>query len=148
MTGNLIEIKVLNRRGRWKVGHDRHITKSPVRPFVVVVMQPSFENIPQMLFTENNKVVETLGFNSGNAAFSVGIQIRSPRRNRPELDTIEFEDRTELFRELCIAVTNDVRGLELGLFVGKDHAHVPSHLRHPRAVGIGRHAGDVDLACV
>jgi len=62
--------------------------------------------------------------------------------------TIQFKDRAELGSELCIAVADDVGRLKLGRLFGKEHAHILCNLSHPDAVGIGRHAGNVNAACV
>ena len=101
-----------------------------------------------MALTKDDEMVETFCFCAADPRLGVGIQVGCPWWNGPELDAIGFQDGTELLGELAVPIANDVRRLELGAFLSEDHAHVPSDLGHPDAVGIGRHAGNVNAASV
>lgn len=114
----------------------------------MIIVEPLFEKATQVLLAENNKPIETLPLDPLYPGFREGIRIWTQRRNGPEFEAIGFEDRTELLRELAVPIQDDVCGLVLVWLFVEDHAHVAGLLGHPRAIGVGRHAGDVDTPCV
>jgi hypothetical protein len=148
MTNDIFQAEFMKRSRRWQNSIDRHIAKPLVGTGSVIKVCPLVENMPQVVLAEDDEVIETLCFRPPHIRLRVGIQIWTMWWISPELYTIGFQDRTELLGELAVAITYDVSGSELSGLFTEEHAHVPCDLSHPGAIGIGRHAGNVNAAGV
>ena len=62
-----------------------------------------------MFFTEDDEVVQDLCASPPYPSLGERIQIRTSRRNWPELDVVGFQNCTELFGELGIAIADNMR---------------------------------------
>ena len=148
MADDLVHVELAGWCRWWQFGVDRCIAKRLMGTEFVVVGQPLCENISQVRLTKDDEMVQDLCAYSTHPGLSDRIQIWRSWRNGPELDAVEFEDRTELRSELGVTIANDVSGSKVSFFLSEDDAHVPSHLRHPRTVGIGRHANNMNATRV
>jgi hypothetical protein len=119
---DVFETKLMERSRRWQCSIDGHVAETLARPLKMIVDQPRLENMPEMVLTEDHEMVETLCLRAAHPDFGIGIQVRTPGWNGPELDAVGFQDRTELGSELRVAVSDDVDGLELGRLFGKEHS--------------------------
>jgi len=148
VTDDFVQAEFVERR-RWRqIGVDRCISEPLVRTEIVIVDHPLLKNMPQMIFAKDDEVVETFSFCSPHPALRVRIQIRTAWWDGPEINTVGFQDGAEFFGELGIAITNDVRRLELSLLFAENHAHISSHYRHPTSIRIGCHAGNMNASRV
>ena len=148
MTDDVVQAQSLQRLRRRRLARNGHVAETLVRPELVIIDQPLLYDVPQMAFAEDEKVVEDLMLGPLHPDFGERVQVWRPCRNGAKLDTIGLQDGAELGSELAVAVTDDVRGLKLGRLLGEDHAHVACDLGHPRTIGIGSHAGQVDATGV
>ena len=92
MTDNLIQVELVGGCWWWQFGVDGSITEPLMGAAFVIIGQPLFDNMPQVCLSENNKMVEALGFCSAHPSFRVGVQIGAPRWNRSEIDAIGFQN--------------------------------------------------------
>ena len=114
----------------------------------MIMGKPLAEDVPQVFLAEDDEVIQHLLTCTGHPAFAKGIHLGTSWRDRPEFYAVRFEDRTELLGELAVTISDDVSRLVLIRLFGEEQAHVAGLLGHPRAVGVGRHAGDVHAASV
>ena len=143
VTDNVFQSELAERSRRWQRRIDWHVAEPLVRPTFVIEFCPLGEDVPQVALAEDDEVVQDFCACAAHPAFAIGIQVGRSRWNRAELDTIGFQDGTELLGELRVPIANDVSGLELHGLFAEEHAHVASYLGHPDAVRIGRHAGGI-----
>ena len=97
-------------RRRWRhIDHDRSVAEPLMGTELVVMGQPFLKDVAQVLLAEDDEPIEALGLRAAHPRLGVGIQIGTPGRNRPERDAIGLQDRTELFGELAVPITDDMR---------------------------------------
>ena len=114
-----------------------------VNPFVVIVFEILGENVAQLFFGGENKVIETLLSDGPHEPLRVGIQIRTARWQFHGFHAGGFENAVELVRVQRIAVVDQV------LLAGQEAAlttDIASNLLHPRTIRLCIDAEDLHFA--
>jgi len=148
MADNVLPTEVFHRFARRQVAGDGHIAQALMRAKPMIIGEPRIEDVPKVPLAENDEVVQHLVLGALHPGLGEWVHVRTPRRNRPELNAVVLQNRTELGGELAVAVADDVRRSVFGRLFGEDDAHVSRGLGHPNGVGIGRHPGNVNAAGV
>jgi len=76
-------------RRRW-VTSDRHVTEPLMGSTCMIVAEPASKDMPQVVFAEDNEMVQDLVLGPLHPSFGKRIQIRRTRRNGSELNLIGF----------------------------------------------------------
>ena len=67
-----------------------------------------FDEISQVVLAQNDEMIEALLPKALRPSLRVGVLIWRPNGSAFQFHTIGFQDRLELFRELCIPIANDI----------------------------------------
>ena len=114
-----------------------------VYPLMMIVLEILGQDVPQLLFGEEDQVTETLLFDGSHEAFRVGIQIGAAWGQFHWLHPGGLENTLKLGRIQWVAVMDQVL---LASEEASVTAYVSSDLRHPGTVGLSRQAEDLHFA--
>ena len=87
---DVFQAKILNGRRRWQVDVDQHIAETLMRSELVVVGEPTREEMLQVVFTENDEMVQDFMLGALHPGFGKGVHVRWACRNRTELDAVRL----------------------------------------------------------
>jgi hypothetical protein len=97
-----------------------------------------------MVLAEDHEVVECFGFDALHKPFCDRVQIRLPRANTDNLDTLVLENISEEGTELGVEIM-DQEARFVGIRI-KLQTHVLGLLSYPGRIGIGAHPSDMNAA--
>ena len=118
------------------------IVHGGVRAQGVVVMDKLLEQIFEMNFPEDKKVIEAFAADGGDEAFGVGVHVRGAERGFEDAESLLLEEVVKGFAELGVAVA-DEDGFAGGMHVLGDGLDL---LKEPEFVGVFGDGGEVDAA--
>jgi hypothetical protein len=115
-------------------------------PLCMVMRNIFAQRPPQGALTKENELRQTLILHRSHPALSIGVQVRTSRRQRERLDLTRFDDRSEGDSALGIAIMQEIPTVSEG--AASFHGHVPGDLLHPSLVRMNGNPGDVHLAAL
>lgn len=112
------------------------VVDSLVWPEGVIVSGILLHEMIQVVFAEGDEMVENFLLDRLNDPFAVGVQIRTVDGEFDRLAAGRLENAVELFRELRVAVVNEVPGRTSHQVLDL-HAGISRLLSDPGRVGVG-----------
>ena len=73
MADNVVQLELIEWHRRRKVAHDGHVADASMRPLEKIMTEPGSQDMPQMVFTKDDEMVETFSLGSPDPRFCVGI---------------------------------------------------------------------------
>jgi hypothetical protein len=108
----------------------------------VVMLNKLVDNGIQMTLAKWNNMPQALGFDRTHKSFGKRVQVGTVCRESQEFDIGRGQELLEVVRVQWVSVDDEVA--ETIEWAGDGIGQVARDLRHPRAVGMGRDARDVD----
>jgi hypothetical protein len=71
MASDVIQLELLDRFGRRKIGHDGYIAEPSMWPLEVIMTQPRSQDVAQVAFAKDNKMVEALRLGAADPRLDV-----------------------------------------------------------------------------
>ena len=125
-----------------RLAADQLIPNSLVRPFLVIMLHESRDNVVEVLLAKHHEVVQALLPQRLDESLDVGGHVRATRQKPLDSDALRFEDFIELRGELRVRVVDEIAWHLL--LLGELHADVSCLLGHPRGILVRRGGGNPD----
>src|SRR5260221_14348822 len=111
-------------------------------PLVMIMVHILFERMPEEAFPKQDEPRQALLLDGSHSALRVGVQIWRPRWQRDARDPSRVDELLKGGAIFPIPIMDQVLpGRQEAPLLHRD---IAGHLDHPRLIGMGRHARDMD----